>query len=239
MAWFRLDDGFADHPKVLRCSLAAIGLWTKAGAWSAKHLTDGEIPQAAVAALGGSPKLVRELVAAGLWSEHDDGYAFHEWADHQPSRDQVLAKRAATRARVTRCRAPKNAAGNGVTDSVTNDSRNTTPVPSRPDSKQACSPEDVHREWGAALADVAPMAVHSLRSWQADFETVAGACNACDGEPLTACAALCRWFWHAPDGPVQGDRVKPQFAKPSHLAKHVSTDLLAAAAWWATQEAAQ
>lgn len=100
--------------------------------------------------------------------------------------------------------------------------------------------EDVSSEWHASLRDVAPTSLHATRSWLADYEIVAGACNALD-EPQTAVVAVCRWFWQAPDGPVRSGRVRAAYAKPSHLAKHVSTDLLAAAAWWQTQqqEAAQ
>ena len=44
--WFKGDDNFPTHPKTLsiprnqRC--AAIGLWTLAGMWSGKNLTDGD-----------------------------------------------------------------------------------------------------------------------------------------------------------------------------------------------------
>ena len=34
MAWFKIDDYFYDHPKVLECSTAAIGLWTLAASYA-------------------------------------------------------------------------------------------------------------------------------------------------------------------------------------------------------------
>lgn len=149
MTWFRVDDGFADHPKTLGVSLAAIGLWAKAGAWCSKHLTNGEIPAAAIPALGGSPKLARELVAHGLWSMRDTGYAFHQWDDHQPTRDEVLAKRAATRDRVTRHRtkpkAPDVPPGNALRNGVTNADGNATPVPTRPDPSRPSAYADAAR----------------------------------------------------------------------------------------------
>lgn len=41
---FRVDDGFGNHPKTVGLSLEAIGLWTLAGAWSMRYLTDGHVP---------------------------------------------------------------------------------------------------------------------------------------------------------------------------------------------------
>lgn len=43
MVWFKVDDGFYDHPKFLDVPNAAIGLWAKAGAWCVKHDTNGYI----------------------------------------------------------------------------------------------------------------------------------------------------------------------------------------------------
>lgn len=33
MTWFKVDDGFYDHPKVDQLPNAAVGLWVKCGAW--------------------------------------------------------------------------------------------------------------------------------------------------------------------------------------------------------------
>ena len=38
MAWFKVDDKLAFHPKVLTAGNTAIGLWVRAGAWSADQL---------------------------------------------------------------------------------------------------------------------------------------------------------------------------------------------------------
>jgi hypothetical protein len=104
----------------------------------------------------------------------------------------------------------------------------------------AVTHEIVSREWHAAMATAGASGLHAAHAWRADYETIAAACAAVDGDPLTAVVAVCRWFWLAPDGPVKAGRVRMHFATPGHLAKRVSTDLLAAAAWWANQqEAAQ
>lgn len=100
MVWFRVDDQLAFHMKVLTAGNAPMGLWVRAGSWSAAQLSDGVVPAPIVAALGGSPADAAALVAAGLWHEVEGGWQFHDWTDHQPTRAQVLADRAATKARV-------------------------------------------------------------------------------------------------------------------------------------------
>lgn len=93
MPWFRVDDGFHSHPKVLATSLAARGLWVTAGSWSSDHLTDGVVPDHVLASLGGTPELADELVASGLWRRRRNGYHFHEWVPRNPLRKDVLAMR--------------------------------------------------------------------------------------------------------------------------------------------------
>ena len=114
MAWFKVDDGFSSSPKVLsirrRDRLAAVGLWTVAGAWAAKHLTDGFIPAYMLEELAAEESQVDNLVTAGLWREEGDGYQFHDWHDYQPTRVDVLANRERERQRKEAYRAKK--AGN-------------------------------------------------------------------------------------------------------------------------------
>lgn len=98
MTWFKTDDGFYDHPKVEGLSMAARGLWLTAGTWCAKHLTDGVISAARVRTLGGTTAQIRALITHGLWVEcgadvHPKSYAFHDWNDMQPSREEVLESR--------------------------------------------------------------------------------------------------------------------------------------------------
>lgn len=99
MTWFKVDDGFYDHPKIETLSMAARGLWVTAATWCAKQLTDGVIPAAKVRKLGGTKAQIHALIKAGLWIEmRDDSgakcYAFHDWLDQQPSRESILERRA-------------------------------------------------------------------------------------------------------------------------------------------------
>jgi hypothetical protein len=144
MVWFRVDDGFPDHPKVedlIASGTApeAISLWTLAGAWCARQLTDGEIPAAKVARLGirAHARGASELVRVGLWERTETGFRFHDWAAQQPLREDVTAKRDAANARQRRHRdasvTPSVTRDTGVTSRVTDAlvTASVTPLPAR------------------------------------------------------------------------------------------------------------
>lgn len=115
---------------------AALALWLKSGSYSAQHLTDGVITRKALVLLSASPESASELVSAGLWLDHIEGYCFHDWEKYQPSRKKVEAEREKTKERVAKYREAKKAHSyipgparpslrvtNGVSNGVT------TPVP--------------------------------------------------------------------------------------------------------------
>jgi hypothetical protein len=87
--WFKVDDRLAMHPKVMQAGNAAMGLWVRAGSWSAQNLTDGHIPVALLASLGGKRAHADALVKAGLWEVEPNGWRFHEWTGYQPSASDV------------------------------------------------------------------------------------------------------------------------------------------------------
>ena len=89
MPWFKVDDRLAHHPKVMAVGNAAMGLWVRAGSWSAAHLTDGYVPTELLSTLGGKPALYNALVKADLWIAEPDGYRFRDWTDYQPSAHDV------------------------------------------------------------------------------------------------------------------------------------------------------
>ena len=45
MSWFKVDDQLAFNAKVVAAGNEAMGLWVRAGSWSAAQLTDGFIPE--------------------------------------------------------------------------------------------------------------------------------------------------------------------------------------------------
>lgn len=112
ITWFKVDDGFCVHPKVVGLDMAARGLWVTAGSWCAQQLTDGVIDDRQIRMLGGTRKQAEKLVLAGLWS-HDGAapsarrFFFEDWRDFQPTRDEVLSKRQRARERMAEARAKK------------------------------------------------------------------------------------------------------------------------------------
>lgn len=125
MTWFRIDDGFYDHPKVIHLDMAAVGLWTLAGAYCARHLTDGVITERQIKVIGGTRRQADKLVEAGLWHVENDAanarrrtgdapanarrYVFNDWAHFQPSRADITAKRNEDAERKREARAKKRA----------------------------------------------------------------------------------------------------------------------------------
>lgn len=134
MTWFKVDDGFAFHPKAIMAGNAALGLWVRAGAWCGANLTDGALPKHMIGTFGAQARDAKKLVSVGLWVETENGYQFHEWANMQPSKAEVEEERAANRKRQKEFR-DRQKKRNGVTDAATNTVTNpaTNDTPTRPD----------------------------------------------------------------------------------------------------------
>lgn len=107
MPWFKVDDAFHGHPKVMELSPAAVGVWTLAGSWCANYLTDGEIKASIVRRFGADDAMVSELVGAGLWIDLGGSYQFKDWDEYQPLKEEVMAERNAARERMKAVRAKK------------------------------------------------------------------------------------------------------------------------------------
>ena len=75
MPWLRLDDTFAQHPKIIGLTDPAFRLHIAGMTYAARHLTDGIIPAAALTSLYPNRALrtVNELIVADLW--HHPGHA--------------------------------------------------------------------------------------------------------------------------------------------------------------------
>lgn len=97
MAWFKTDDKLPNHRKSRavrkthpskRRDVAPFGIWVLAGAWS----DDGFVPLEVLEDWDDEAKMLADrLVRAGMWHptkrDGEPGYVFHDWADHNPSRD--------------------------------------------------------------------------------------------------------------------------------------------------------
>jgi len=138
MPWARVDDQWWCHPKAMGLSLAASGLWVKALSWSCAQRRD-VIPVSLVEMLGGTD-VAAELVTAGLWVDHPDGWRIHDWAEYQQA---TTSEKRAEAGRKGGMRPSPHAGKTQATSKQTaskqasNDQANEQAgVPSRPDPSQ-------------------------------------------------------------------------------------------------------
>jgi hypothetical protein len=97
MAWVKLDDQFADHPKVLQAGPLAGWLYICGLTYCSRLLTDGFIPSGQVrrlADLKNPDALAKRLVDAGLWESCEGGFRIHDYLEYQPTKERVLTTRA-------------------------------------------------------------------------------------------------------------------------------------------------
>jgi hypothetical protein len=156
MPWFKVDDDLAFHRKVVAAGNAAMGLWVRAGSWSAQHLTDGFVPDH-ILTLIGTPPQRKKLIEVRLWIAVSGGIKFHEWNEsgRQPTSKAVRIEREKAAERQRAWRAAKtgrytenpgepqvNDPGHGVSHSVSHGVSHgvtpplVTPAPTRPDPTQ-------------------------------------------------------------------------------------------------------
>ena len=152
MPWLRLDDQFSTNTKILSAGKDGRELYFSALGHAARNLTDGFISAdivrqiAAMFEVYDAAPAIARLVEVRLWDVCDGGWMIHDYLQYNPSRDEVMAERAATAKRQAEWRAkqernasgqydqaPSNDVRNGVSNDVrngvTNASCNTVPVP--------------------------------------------------------------------------------------------------------------
>ena len=98
MSWANLDDGFADHRKVIALPDAAFRLHVCAMCWCSRRLTDGLVRSRELRILGamleGCPddqrlqELAQNLVDARLWDPCEEGWRLHDWKLRQKTHHQ-------------------------------------------------------------------------------------------------------------------------------------------------------
>jgi hypothetical protein len=106
MGWVRIDDNFADHPKIIALGDTAFRLFITGLCYSNRQLTDGVIPYQIVNAWVGDniEKPSDELEDQGLWERVDKGFQIRSYTEYQPTRDKVHKKRDEARERLRRYR---------------------------------------------------------------------------------------------------------------------------------------
>lgn len=140
MAWVKLDDGFAEHPKVQEVGGDAAWLHVCALSYCNRNLTDGFIAAQLIARLSDrrTPrKLAERLVTVGLWDAVEGGWAIHDYLDFQPSKAKIDAERADARDRMAAARAAKDNAGSSGEHYPNFAGSSDNPDPTRPDVPSA------------------------------------------------------------------------------------------------------
>lgn len=139
MPWFRLDDSFHSHPKVIAAGNEAVGLYVRCGTYCAQHLTDGFIPEQ-VALLYGSPELVETLVRTKLWRRVRGGWRMPDYLAYNPSARTVDNERAKKAERQKRWREAKSRRHVDASTCASRDASQDdapTPPPPRPEGSGA------------------------------------------------------------------------------------------------------
>lgn len=105
MTWLKIDDGVRTHPKIVQAGPAAAWQWFCGNCYCRQHLTDGFIPDGMLASLvpgvneREARKLAAILVGVNLWHATEGGFTVHDFLDWNPTKAEVLAKRAEDRKR--------------------------------------------------------------------------------------------------------------------------------------------
>lgn len=108
MTWLRIEDGTAEHPKIVGLSDAAFRLWLNGLCYASRYSTDGFLPDSAVAQWG-RVKARSQLLELGLWTRNGAGYAIHDFLDYNPTKAALVAQRAGAAERKRRSRSGADA----------------------------------------------------------------------------------------------------------------------------------
>lgn len=93
MAWLRIDDRFASHPKIGELSDREFRVHVRVLCYCALHQTGGSIPASAYAEVPGLTRTVASrLVQLGLWDEDSQAspngkpsLTVHDWCVYNPT----------------------------------------------------------------------------------------------------------------------------------------------------------
>ena len=92
--WFKVCDGFSEHPKAIQAGNEAVGVWTRMGSWSSRYCTGGVVPHVKALAIAGAMAPLTALLKAGLLEREDKDEAdwvFHDWEDANPTAEEARA----------------------------------------------------------------------------------------------------------------------------------------------------
>src|SRR3954454_320443 len=115
--WIRLDDNFADSPKIVAAGSECGWLWIMSIAYANRFTTNGFVPATELSQLTRTmpnksrakrSELAKKLCAVSLWEETARngvvGYQIHDYLDYQPSRKEIQKSRKQSRLRQAKWR---------------------------------------------------------------------------------------------------------------------------------------
>ncbi|MGW0134857.1 mucin-2 [Streptomyces sp. NPDC003299] len=146
MSWFKVDDTAHSHPKIMKATNAALGLWLRAGSYAAQHLTDGAVPGIVAQHYGTAPQ-IKKLISVGLWHEHGHAcprcpqppagdYVIHDYHEYNPTRAAEQNRRQAAADRQKRAR-----------DRAAEQRNAKESTPNRPPINDETQPENLQFPW--------------------------------------------------------------------------------------------
>jgi hypothetical protein len=94
MVWVKLDDRFAEHPKVESLSDSAFRAHVWALCYCGRNETDGFVPDGAARRRVAAGD-VGELVGARLWDPAPGGFVVHDFLAHNPTKAEIDSRREA------------------------------------------------------------------------------------------------------------------------------------------------
>lgn len=112
MAWAKLDDQFAEHPRISPLSDKAFRLHVASICHAARKLTDGHISETDARVLRAltrtSARHVDELLESGVWTANGgDGWVIRDYLDYNPAADEVKERRKTEAERLRNLRAKR------------------------------------------------------------------------------------------------------------------------------------
>jgi len=163
MTWAKVDDRWPRHPKAIAVGPLGRDLYICGLCYCNEHLTDGFIPEEAVATLAPSgpgnhqnkvssaSATTQRLLSAGLWEKVPGGYRVHDYFDWNPTAERVREQRRLKKNRQDRWRRdasrdastpdPRDASTRRHRDASHDASRDAAPTPT-PTTTRAVSFRD-------------------------------------------------------------------------------------------------
>ena len=88
----RICNTAPEHEKIVGLSDRAFRVWVETICYCSRQETDGKITEAAMRRQG-QPKVIRELVSAGLLEAIPEGYIVHDYLRHNRSKAEIQSFR--------------------------------------------------------------------------------------------------------------------------------------------------